>query len=230
MTNARSVTWPAARLDEAVAALARAAGCLAADRDAPPLVDGDRSPDAVIERTAVAKQPRVPCDRRERRRPAHAVSHGGPGDPARDARRRRTVRVCASGPSRPDRGPRSRWHAAPRRRARTEALASDDCRDAHAGRRLPGAVDRGPAGRRAGVNARGSRPLRSRSGCAAAGRCGRRVGRCEHSRATRRSRRTRGASSSCTPRNMVSGCLRGSSFCSSRSIRRSARRISARGR
>ena len=54
MTNARSVTWPAARLDEAVAALARAAGCLAADRDAPPLVDGYRSPDAVIERTAVA--------------------------------------------------------------------------------------------------------------------------------------------------------------------------------
>ena len=76
MTNARSVTWPAARLDEAVAALARAAGCLAADRDAPPLVDGTRSPDAVIERTA-ARQPRVPCDRRERRRPEHAVPHGG---------------------------------------------------------------------------------------------------------------------------------------------------------
>lgn len=53
MTNALLATWPAARLEEAVAALARAAGCLAADRDAPPLVDGSRSPDAVIERAAV---------------------------------------------------------------------------------------------------------------------------------------------------------------------------------
>ena len=56
MTDTRSMTWPAGRLDEAVAALARAAGCLSAagDRGAAPLADGDRrpAPESVIDRAA----------------------------------------------------------------------------------------------------------------------------------------------------------------------------------
>ena len=54
-TDVRSVTWPGARLDEAVAALAHAAGCLAAgDPCAAPPVAGDRptAAEAVIDRAA----------------------------------------------------------------------------------------------------------------------------------------------------------------------------------
>jgi ATP-binding cassette, subfamily B, bacterial len=55
MTNIRSITWPGARLEEAVAALAHASGCLAvaADCGAAAVVDGHRwAADAVIERAA----------------------------------------------------------------------------------------------------------------------------------------------------------------------------------